>query len=83
MLIWKSGDSKFFSEVRDITSPMEPTGFPVQGIISQLLSGPQVQLNSCWLPPTCECHSLNLKYLQVFFMPIIVMILQLDNTQTV
>lgn len=39
-----------------LSSHTDLARFRVTGIYSLLLTGPKVQLNSCWLPPGCKSH---------------------------
>lgn len=56
MLVCQSDCSRFFSEIHDLARPGKLVTFPIPGMISFLLSGPQVQLDRCCLPVTFEYH---------------------------
>lgn len=59
MLLWQSSGA-FLSKIHDLTSPMKLVSPPAPGMISLLLSGLYIQVDSCWLSQTCECYFLHL-----------------------
>lgn len=55
-LLQGSGVSRFSSAIYDLTKDSLLVRLSVLGMISFLFSEPQVQLDSLWLPPRCQCH---------------------------
>lgn len=71
MLIYHNDSSRFFSKAHSLTSTRKLTRIPILGMISLLLSGPEVQLDIFRLPPTSECHFL---YIYAYFAMLVIIV---------